>query len=233
MEFFQKNKILLGVAVALVVGVLLYAAFSAKSSGQRKDAGTVKNLDQGPAQGDSFFSVPDDWQYQEAPNPDTTLEAFLKSRELWPDIGEKKSSEEHRERIRREWREFAARYPHNLFIPPEFKNSTQAQKEAVRRDNELAADQAARQAAFAAQAKYRQPGEAPTESVGAPPNAAEQRAWLDYKIRETRSLIEVIDYFLDKGEPDSAQKASAQAELNRLKKKLSEYEKVYAEIPKQ
>ncbi len=233
MNLIERYRLSAVVVFIVLIFSLFYIIFSDEGNETKKEQiASAKQKQTETAENFSFF-VPPDWQYQEAPNPDQTVESFLKSRELWPDIGNRQPTEEHREKIRREWQEFAARHPDNLFIPNEFKNLSPAQIAAIRRDNDLAGDRAAQQAAFAAREKYRPPGENPPESELPPPNPAEQRAWLDYKIRETRSVIEVIDYFIEKGDPDSAQQAEALRDLARLKKELNGYEKAYAEIPKQ
>lgn len=211
--------------------ILFYIIYSDDSS-KEKQKQIAEVLKSTPVQ-NSYFQVPPDWLYPEAPNPDSTLDSFLKSRELWPDIGEKPFDEAHREKIRREWLDFAARYPDNLFIPNEYKNLTPEQKEAIRKNNELAASYAAKQAAQMAQEKYREPGQNPPLRTEPPPNPAEHRAWLNYKIQETKSLIEIIEYFLEKGNPNPEQLAQAKEDLAKLRMELREYEKVLSQVPKE
>ncbi|MCS6985763.1 MAG: hypothetical protein NZM25_11645 [Leptospiraceae bacterium] len=225
-------RISAAVLFSVLTGLLLYLVYVDEGTPEKQRQIAQVLGTRGTSTGTSFFQVPRDWLYQDAPNPDTTLESFLKSRELWPDIANKPYDEAHKEKVRREWLEFAARYPDNIFIPNEYKNLTPQQKEAIRRDNERAIDYATRRAALEAREKYREAGQSPPDNLIVEPNPAEHRAWLNYKIRETKSVIEIIEYFLEKGNPTSEQIELGKQDLERLRKELKEYEELLAKTPK-
>lgn len=223
--------IVAGIALFVVGGAFFYYFYAHDGQGKSQRTAQAPSLAQAAAENLSF-KIPSDWLYQEAPNPDTTSDAFAKSRELWPDIGNPQPDEAQREAVRQQWREFAARFPKNIFIPNEFKKLSNEEKENTKKTNELAALYAARQAELRALEKYRAPGENPPARNVPPPDVAEQRAWLSYKINETRSLIEVAEYFLEKGNPDREQAELGKRDIARLRKQLQEYEDVLAQVPK-
>lgn len=68
-----------------------------------------------------YYSEMDPY-YPDAPHPfneDPDLE--VQAKKLWPEAFHPKKTPEEKEQIRKEWTDFIARYPKNLYIPSEFR----------------------------------------------------------------------------------------------------------------
>lgn len=168
--------------------------------------------------------------YPDAPNPADDPELAEQIKNLWPDVFKPKPD---REMIRREWADFAKKYPDNIYIPDEFRAPISDEQREERQkvlDTVSAVD--TRFANMRAEARNAQPGQDGPAAPGQPAvSAAEQKVYFDYKIQELQSRMQLVQYMLENGNPDAEQRASAQKELQTWNAQLENYKKLKSSIP--
>ena len=210
------------IALVALVGVILVAVIIYTATGRgNQQAGTPG----GPG-GETVFKD----LYPDAPNPAEDPELAERIKNLWPDVAKAKPD---RDAIRREWQDFAKKYPNNIYVPDEFKGTlSDAEAQDRRKTLDTVTAVETKFANMRAEAKKANPGQ---DGPPAPPNSnvapAEQRVYFDYKIREIESRIQLVEYMLSNGSPDAAQKASAQKEMAQWSKELENYKKLKQSIP--
>ncbi|MCB1166824.1 MAG: hypothetical protein KDK37_01345 [Leptospiraceae bacterium] len=215
----SRLYIIIAVVAVLVVAVIWLLASPGKNE-------VAEGPDGAPPR-ESFDRGPSDIEWPDAPAPQMSAEEI---RRLWPDLYLPRPD---RDEVARQWKEFASRHPDNFYIPNQFKAPlTEEQEKAKRETLDTITSIESRIASSKAQAKNAKPGEegpdAPSES---PIKPEEQRAYFNYRIHEVESRIELIQYFLENGEPDADQKAQAAKDIKNWQEELQEYKDVLEKIP--
>ncbi|MEM4714455.1 MAG: hypothetical protein QXQ79_02875 [Candidatus Nanoarchaeia archaeon] len=165
--------------------------------------------------------------YFDAPRPNLDPEEVFK---LWPDLARK--MEVDKDKIEQEWLDFARKYPNNFYIPTKYLNLTEKEKEERIKELENYAEVEAK----IASQKSKLDKEAKIAIDGPePPNqpvltADEQKAYFSYKIKELKSRIQLIEYWLENQNIDPEQKKIAEEDLKQWKKELVEYENLKKQI---
>lgn len=211
----------LAVILAAVAGVILLAVIAyLVIDRQQAPGGPAGNRDDAP-----FKEM-----YPDAPNPADDPELAEQIKNLWPDVFQPKPD---REAIRREWADFAKKYPNNIYIPDEFKTPlTEEQRDDRQKVLDTVTSVDTRFANMRAEARSAQPGKDGPDAPAQPSvSPAEQRVYFDYKIQELQSRIQLVEYMLENGTPDAEQKASAATELKQWNAQLENYKKLKSSIP--
>jgi len=190
----------------------------------------------GPGDEVDFDTSPDhervtssDGFWPDAPAPEIDPEEL---RKLWPDVFLPKPDKAQAER---EWRDFAKKYPNNLYIPsvyaPEPSESEKKDRlKTLDTIGDVESKLAIRRSQLNRDAK---PGTDGPEGASEPDvSPDDQRTYFNYRINELESRIQLIEYFLNQGSADQEQRNIANTDLANWKKELSEYKRVYEEIPK-
>ncbi|KPA32214.1 Uncharacterized protein AMR50_3164 [Leptospira interrogans] len=144
-----------------------------------------------------------------------------------------KKTPEEKEQIRKEWADFIARYPKNLYIPSEFRPPlTETEEKKARERLDTFTDIETKNAIIYSLAKYAEPGKAPEEPSSQPNvDPKEQRTYFQYRIEELESRIQLIEYTIQEGRLDPDQAETAYQDLGDWKKELSELKQVQNQIP--
>ena len=166
--------------------------------------------------------------YKDAPPPTGDVEQMEQIRNLWPDAFEKKTDK--KEAVIKEWKELAAKYPKNFYIPDEFKPalSDEEKAEKIKRMNTFLAVES-QSAALRAKLKYAPTGATPpaaTEGV----TAEQQKVYFEYRINELESRIQLLEFAMDRQGLDKDQVASAAEDMEKWRVELKELKKVQASI---
>lgn len=173
--------------------------------------------------------------YKDAPHPfDLDPKSVYEAKKLWPHLAKPQPTAQDRERNRQQWREFADKYPNNLYIPSYARPPiTQEDAEKIRKQIELVADMETNYALMQVRARNAQPGSAPpTQPTKAQVTPAKQRAYFQYKIREVESKIQLIEYTIAQNKLKESQKTTAQKDLQIWKKQLKELQEISAKVPR-
>lgn len=180
-----------------------------------------------------YYSEMDPY-FPEAPHPfneDPELEGQAKR--LWPEAFRPKKTPEEKEQIRKEWSDFVARYPKNIYIPSEFKPALSEAEEKEARDRlDSIGSVETKNAISRSLGKYAEPGNEPKAPSEASVNPKEQLAYVNYKIEELESRIQLIEYTIQQGKLDQSQVGTANRDLAVWKKELSDLKQVQSLIPR-
>lgn len=178
-----------------------------KSGAHKSESGTYENF------------------YSDAPSPIASHEDKELIRKLWPDVFEPK--ENNREAVKKHWREFAKKYPENIFIPQAVLPELSEEEAKARRDTlDAYTAVAAKFAAMESAAKKVKPGEEPTAASMEGITPEQQKLYFEYKIKETQSKIDLIQYALDANGLDNDQKEEANKQIAEWTKELEQYKKM-------
>lgn len=165
--------------------------------------------------------------YSDAPKPNLDPEEVFK---LWPDLAKK--MEVDKEKIDQEWLDFVRKYPDNFYIPTKYLNLTEKEKEERIKELENYADIEAKIASQKSkldkEAKVGIDGPEPPNKPVLTPD--EQKAYFSYKIKELKSRIQLVEYWLENQNIDPEQKKIAEEDLQQWKKELVEYENLKKQI---
>ncbi|UOG60603.1 hypothetical protein [Leptospira noguchii] len=180
-----------------------------------------------------YYSEMDPY-YPDAPHPfneDPDLEAQVKK--FWPEALHPKKTPEEKEQIRKEWTDFIARYPKNIYIPSEFRPPlTETEEKKARERLDTFTDIETKNAIVYSLAKYTEPGKPPEEPPSQPNvDPKEQHAYFQYRIEELESRIQLIEYTIQEGRLESDQVETAYQDLEDWKKELLELKQVQSQIP--
>lgn len=216
----DRKRLLIIAGAVLIVLLVVALFFVLRESGPGDGVGDLPDLGE---------DGPPEWKG--APDPAVDLEKLDEYRRLWPDIDRPRPD---REEIRREFAEFAARYPNNIYIPPQFlPEQTEAQKEEARQIIDTVADVESRLAVQRAQARSAQPGQDGPNAPEQPTiSAEEQNRYFGFKIRELESRIQLVEYSIEKGRLPDDQREMADEDLARWKKELEDLRNVAGQIPR-
>lgn len=197
------------------------------TSEKNKQTTVVSNSDFGSSEkhANSLF---DDPEFADAPNPEE-LE-LAQAEVLWPFALEKKPN--RKEEIKEEWRDFAAKYPNNFYIPREIRAPMTEKQE--KEQLEMLDSFTAMDATFSAnqsKEKWSDKPSAEEPSTAERPSSNTQKAYFDFKINELESRIQMVEYWLENKKPDSDVKGSAEKDLQIWKKELATLREVRSQVP--
>lgn len=219
----KRSKIILGLCGALFFA-FIYVLVNLNSKSETPES-RVSNTD-------ADFKVPhathvfDDPEFVEAPSPEEL--DFAQAEVLWPFALEKKPN--RKEQVKEEWREFAAKYPKNFYIPREIKQKLTESEEKEQLD--LLDDFTAMDASFSssvASSKWNEGN--PKETPLAKPEPSKQRRYFDYKIHELESRIQMVEYWMETKQPQADAKQNAEKDLKLWKSELSSLKEVRSQVP--
>ncbi|AXR62319.1 hypothetical protein [Leptospira mayottensis] len=180
-----------------------------------------------------YYSEMDPY-YPDLPHPfneDPELE--VQAKKLWPEAFRPKMTPEEKEEIQREWTDFIARYPKNLYIPAELRPPlTEAQEKELRERLDTFADVESRNVSVRFLEKYSEPGKEPKLSSESNVTPKEQLVYINYRIEELESRIQLIEYTIEQEKLDSNQIEIAKQDLIDWKDELSELKQVQSQIPR-
>lgn len=173
-------------------------------------------------------SLFDDPEFSDAPNPEE-LE-LAQAEVLWPFALEKKPN--RKEEVKEEWRDFAARYPKNFYIPREIKTRmTEAEeKEQLEMLDSFTAMDASISASVSKE-KWSDKPSAEEPNATDRPSAKTQKAYFDFKINELESRIQMVEYWMENKQPAGDVKVSAEKDLKLWKKELATLKEVRSQVP--
>ncbi len=160
-----------------------------------------------------------------APTPDD--EALR----LWPHLRQGGPTREQQAQVQAQWNRFAQAYPDNLYVPAHLQASLtpeQARAARQRLDNTTAV--AAQQAAQTYAQRYATPDQ-PAPAPPAMPDPAVQRDFLDYKIRELESRLQLVSFYLANGQPSAAKRAVAHKDIEQWNHELESLRQARAGLP--
>ncbi|MCW7495665.1 hypothetical protein ND860_03950 [Leptospira levettii] len=197
------------------------------TSDKTKQDTVVSNSDFGSSEkhANSLF---DDPEFAEAPNPEE-LE-LAQAEVLWPFALEKKPN--RKEEIKEEWRDFAAKYPNNFYIPREIRAPLTEKQEKEQLD--MLDSFTAMDASFSASQSKEKWADKPSSeepNAGERPSPKAQKAYFDFKINELESRIQMVEYWLENKKPDSEVKGSAEKDLQVWRKELATLKEVRNQVP--
>ncbi|WP_061222876.1 hypothetical protein [Leptospira weilii] len=226
MEF--KRKLFFAVTL-LTVFLILFLVFwpenLKKQSLPNSEEDTVLKI--------KYYSEMDPY-YPDLPHPfneDPELE--IQAKKLWPEAFRPKMTPEEKEEIQSEWADFIARYPKNLYIPAELRPPlTEAEEKELRERLDTFTDVESRNVSVRFLEKYSEPGKEPEFSSESSVTPKEQLVYINYKIEELESRIQLIEYTIEQEKLDSDQIEIAKQDLIDLKDELSELKQVQSQIPR-
>jgi len=224
----KKWLLLLGAAGTLALLVLFFL-----SSRKEETKKVVKAEETEEFLNTKDFSGYADTSYPDAPSPFANAEAEEEARSLWPTAIKSVKDDAHREKIREEWRDFATKYPKNIYVLNEYR-APLTEKEAADRRSSLDSFTSVDTYFFREMGKLRSaefgkdPAPTPKDAGVAPD---QQRAYFDYKIKEVESRIEMIQYAREQKGLSSDQDAIADKDIAQWKKELEDLQKVSKTVP--
>ncbi|TGN17713.1 hypothetical protein EHS15_16190 [Leptospira idonii] len=173
-------------------------------------------------------SLFDDPEFADAPAPEE--DELSQAEKLWPFALERQPN--RKEKIKEEWRDFAAKYPKNFYIPKEIRPAmTEAEEKEAKENMETFTALEANFASSISKNKWSEPnGNPPSEPSR--PAPAEQKIYFDYKIHELESRIQMIEYWMENNQTAAADKLNAERDLKVWKKELSTLQEVRSQVPK-
>lgn len=223
----DKKKLFLLVGSALIL--LSLAIYFTWESSEEESTATKSNKEE------SFWSLGKTTttytNFPDAPLPESDEEVAR----LWPHVLEPKDPN-LKEKVRKEWEDFAKRYPDNIYIPREILGkelSKEEEKEILETlDSFTSID--SKFAAYTSASKWAAPG---TEPPPGPisekdANPQEMARYFNYKIREIESRIQLLEYTMEKARLSSIEENIAKSDIQKLKQELANLKEVQAQIPK-
>lgn len=163
-----------------------------------------------------------------APPPTTPDEEALR---LWPHLRQGGPTREQQAQVQAQWVRFAQEYPDNLYIPAHLQASLTPQQAGAARqrlDNTTAV--VAQQAAQSYAQRYATPNQ-PPPGPPAVPDPAVQRDFLDYKIHELESRLQLVNFYLANGQPSAEKRAAAHKDIQQWNHELESLRQVRASLP--
>ncbi|EOQ87442.1 hypothetical protein LEP1GSC202_2877 [Leptospira yanagawae serovar Saopaulo str. Sao Paulo = ATCC 700523] len=222
------NKRLIGILSVCGFFLVLFCITLWKMSGTKSNENQVvtdTNFGSSEKHANSLF---DDPEFADAPNPEE-LE-LAQAEVLWPFALEKKPN--RKEEIKEEWRDFAAKYPNNFYIPREIRTPLTENQE--KEQLEMLDSFTAMDASFSASVskeKWSDKPSAEEPNVGERPSPKVQKAYFDFKINELESRIQMVEYWLENKKPSGDVKSSAEKDLQLWKKELASLKDVRNQVP--
>lgn len=221
----KKNFIYI-LAVILVGAIATYFLFNSDDKKKK----TVKNSQE------EDYTVPNDKGfkdfYADAPNPFESQDMENEANRLWASAMKKTFDDRHREKVKEEWRNFAAKYPKNIYIPNDFRQPLTEKEIQERRqylDNYTAAESNFNR--MLGLGKYSEPGKTPSSPKEAGVTPEQQRIFFDYKIREMESRLELMEFVKEHKGLAPDQEATAEKDIKLWKKQLEELKNISKQVP--
>jgi hypothetical protein len=222
----ERNKWIFG-GLGLIALVLV--TFFLFTGGKSDDASKNANADDDSDRSirSTAKSLFDDPEFAEAPTPED--DELSQAETLWPMALEKKP--DRKEKVKEEWRDFAAKYPKNFYIPREMRPTrTEAEEKAAAQALDDFTSVEASFASDLSKNKWADAGSSPSEPKR--PAPAKQKAYFDYKINELESRIQMIEYWMQNNMADARDKANAEKDLKLWRRELATLEEVRGQVPK-
>lgn len=224
----NKNRwmLLLGGAFLILITILMYSQTDdAKKEAQLK-AEKKDSWDSGGSSDGSDFS-----NFPEAPRPEEDVRAEVER--LWAHALEPKDPK-RKERVQKEWQDFAQKYPKNIYIPNEIRGPlTEAEEKEIIETLDSFTSMEAKFASYIASNKYATPGtEAPDRISEKDADPKEMSKYFEYKVRELESRIELLEYTMEKARLSSVDEAIAKKDIDELKKQLVNLKEMQAQVPR-
>jgi len=171
--------------------------------------------------------------YPEAPLPfveEPSLEE--EAIQLWPTAIRSVKDEKHKEKVREEWKDFASRYPSNIYILNEYKPALSKKEEEKAIANlETFTEVESFYARVIASSKYAETGVEPKTSNEPKISPAFQKLFFDYKIQELESRIQLMEYAKENKALSSEQETMAEKEIREWKKEIEKLKEVAKTVP--
>jgi len=223
----DRNKWIFG---GLGLAALVLVTFFLFTSGKENQSSNNAKVDEDSERSirSTAKSLFDDPEFAEAPTPDD--DELSQAESLWPMALERKP--DNREKVKEEWRDFAAKYPKNFYIPKamrparteaEEKAAVQALDDFTAMDASIASDLSKNKWADAGST----PGAEPKR-----PAPAKQKAYFDFKINELESRIQMVEYWMQNNGVNASDKANAEKDIKLWKKEIATLEEVRNQVPK-
>ncbi len=227
MKMSSRNKwILGGLGLMALILVTLILFTNGRSSDSARSANSDDDSDRTIRS--TAKSLFDDPEFADAPAPED--DELSQAESLWPLALEKKP--DNREKVKEEWRDFAAKYPKNFYIPRAIRplRSDSEEKEAL----QVLDDFTAMDASFAADLSKNKWADAGSLPGAEPkkPAPAKQKAYFDYKINELESRIQMVEYWMANNAANANDKVNAEKDIKLWKKELATLEEVRSQVPK-
>jgi hypothetical protein len=223
----DKNKwmLLIGATIAILLAIIIFKnkdEIKESVSSVTEESEEAKNSRSGFDSG--FMNFP------EAPKPDEDV-LVSQAEKLWPHALEPRDPH-RRERVRKEWQDFAKVYPKNIYIPNEIRGTlTAAEEKSAIETLDAYTSIDAKFASMNAASKYANPGTEPPAPNQKDVSAKEMTQYFDYKIQEIESRIELLEYTMEKARLSSIDESTAKNDIASLKKELANLKDVKAQVP--
>ncbi|WCL49931.1 hypothetical protein [Leptospira sp. GIMC2001] len=168
--------------------------------------------------------------FPEAPRPEDQEKSMVEK--LWPHALEAKDPK-LKEKVRKEWQDFARKYPNNVYIPNEYKGTLNEAEEKQILDNlDSFTAVESKFASMIAASKYAAPGSEPPASPSEKDaNPKEMATYFDYKVKEMESRIELLEYTLENSRLSSVEESIASKDIASYKKELASLREAKSQVP--
>lgn len=167
--------------------------------------------------------------FEELPDPAADLETAEQIERLWPDLKQKEPDEME---VRRNWQEFSKRFPDNLYLPDEYLPAgTEEDVKRTRKQVRAYMKVVGQMKNARRQFSDLQPGQNPPETqAGYSPE--EQKLYFEYRLKELRSKIELVEFSREKGALSAYELKEANQRVAEWRKEIQELEGKPGEIQK-
>ncbi len=224
----DRKKIILGGLGLLALVFATTLLFTKKGEGPRSKSNFSLEDDSDRSIRTTAKSLFDDPEFAEAPNPDD--DELSQAETLWPFALERKP--DRKEKVKEEWRDFAAKYPKNFYIPREIRPlQSEAEEKAVIQNLEDFTAVDASIASDLSKNKWAEAGSTPG-SEPKKPEPAKQKAYFDFKIHELESRIQMVEYWMENNLANATDMVNAEKDLKIWRKELTSLEEVRSSVPK-
>lgn len=224
----NKNRwmLLLGGAFLILITIMMYS----QTENANRDA-KLKSENKDPWSSDRSSDGSDFTNFPEAPRPEEDVRAEVEK--LWAHALEPKDPK-RKERVRKEWQDFAQKHPTNIYIPNEIRGPlTEAEEKDIIETLDSFTSMEAKFASYIASNKYAEPGtEAPERISEKDADPKEMAKYFEYKVRELESRIELLEYTMEKARLSSVDEANAKKDIDELKKQLVNLKEMQAQVPR-
>lgn len=151
---------------------------------------------------------------------------------LWPHLRQAGPTREEQAAVQAQWSRLAQQHPDNLYLPSGMQAALtpdQARVARQRLDNTTAV--VAQQAVQSYAQKYAAPGQDAPPPPAAPADAAMQRDFFDYKIRELESRLQLVQFYLANGQPTAQKRVAANKDIQQWTRELESLRQARAMLP--
>lgn len=219
----RKNLLILAaVVVVVLLGVLVFLMMGDNRTGEDSQEGPP-----GREEGTDRLGP-----YSDAPRPWVDEEELDHFRDLWPDAFDQQPID--KEAVKREWADFAERYPDNVYVPSLFKpEMTLEEKEASRKLLDQITSIESKIAS--ARARSRKSNLEPPHEEADPGQGditpEEQKLYFVEKLKELNSRKQLIEYVMQQGELDADQITIAREDLAKIESEIKNITEIMLQLP--